>query len=103
MQKTIKRRYQISESTKKEEDSKSTKSIIIIKENLKAQSNGESICRINYLFQAAHKIFPIDAYLARKYIAELKNIARRNVIRLYGSNYVNIYIYIFFFPLGIQA
>ena len=52
MQKIIKRKYQNYESTNKEEVPKSPKSIIIIiitiiREKLKAQSNGENICRIN--------------------------------------------------------
>jgi RNase P subunit RPR2 len=60
---------------KKKPKGKKEKSNQVIKEK-------DNLCRINFLFQLAHSMYLIDGDLSRNYISELRNIAKRNVIRL---------------------
>jgi len=54
----------------------------IITENIGKIANGDTFARINYLYQIAHAIYPINPILARNYIKEMREIAQKHVTRI---------------------
>ncbi len=61
------------------------KEIAYIYGNAVGQKDGETITHMNYLYQLAFAIYSSSKKLSQCYISELKNIAKRHVIRLYKS------------------
>ncbi len=44
--------------------------------------DGDTLCRVNYLYQLAHAAYPIEPALARNYIKEMRAVARKHVVRI---------------------
>ena len=44
--------------------------------------DGDTHSRVNYLYQLAHTIYPLNPILARRYIQEMREVARKHVVRI---------------------
>ena len=58
------------------------KNLVLLDKDIVKAKDGDVNCRINYLYQLAHVIYPLDPLLARSYIREMKSMASKNVVRV---------------------